>query len=146
MTIRKMKPPKLLEERPRRITIDHSTSDSSVEETDTFYSVDRQAPLRLRLAFLTCVSQTERPEPQIGGRVGDAAQAVLDGVDGLMHRHVREVELPAHRTARHHGRREREELRFTVSIRVINGEDQQPPTSPELTFPTRKISLSAEAP
>lgn len=39
------------------------------------------------------MSQTEGPESQIGGGVGDAAQAVLDGVDGLMHRHIAEVKL-----------------------------------------------------
>lgn len=34
------------------------------------------------------MSQTERPEPQVRGRVGDAAQAVLDCVDGLIHKDV----------------------------------------------------------
>lgn len=45
------------------------------------------------MSGLTCMSQTEGPESQIRGRVGDAAQAVLDGVDGLMHEHVCSVEL-----------------------------------------------------
>lgn len=39
------------------------------------------------------MSQTEGPQPQVGGRVGDAAQAVLNGVDGLIHRHVSDVKL-----------------------------------------------------
>lgn len=34
---------------------------------------------------LTCVCQTQSPESEVRGGVGDAAQAVLDGVDGLMH-------------------------------------------------------------
>lgn len=37
---------------------------------------------------LTCVCQTESPESEVRGSVGDAAQAVLYGVDGLMHEHV----------------------------------------------------------
>lgn len=52
----------------------------------------RLHPFTIR-ARLTCMSQTEGPESQIGGGVGDAAQAVLDGVDGLMHRHIGEVKL-----------------------------------------------------
>lgn len=43
--------------------------------------------------LLTCMSQTESPEPEIGGRVGDTAQTVLDGVNGLVHCHVSEVKL-----------------------------------------------------
>lgn len=39
------------------------------------------------------MGQAEGPEPQIGRGVGDAAQAVLDGVDGLVHHGVPEVEL-----------------------------------------------------
>jgi len=39
------------------------------------------------------VSQTQSPQAQVGGGVGDAAQAVLDGVDGLMHQHVPKVKL-----------------------------------------------------
>lgn len=34
---------------------------------------------------LTCVCQTKSPESEVRGGVGDAAQAVLYGVDGLMH-------------------------------------------------------------
>ena len=37
---------------------------------------------------LTCMCQTESPKSEVRGGVGDAAQAVLDGVDGLMHEHV----------------------------------------------------------
>lgn len=39
------------------------------------------------------MSQAEGPEPQVGRSVGDTAQAVLDGVDGLMHCHVPKVKL-----------------------------------------------------
>lgn len=42
---------------------------------------------------LTSVSQAERPETQVRRRVGDAAQAVLDGVDGLVQQHVRQIKL-----------------------------------------------------
>lgn len=45
------------------------------------------------MSVLTCMSQTESPESQVRRRVGDAAQAVLDGVDGLMHEDVCSVEL-----------------------------------------------------
>ena len=48
---------------------------------------------RARWCGLTCVGEAEGPEAEVGGRVGDAAQAVLDGVDGLVHRHVPEVKL-----------------------------------------------------
>lgn len=42
---------------------------------------------------LTCVCQAESPESEVRGCVGDAAQAVLDGVDGLMHEHIRNIKL-----------------------------------------------------
>lgn len=42
---------------------------------------------------LTCVCQAESPESEVRGCVGDAAQAVLDGVDGLMHEHIRDIKL-----------------------------------------------------
>ena len=37
--------------------------------------------------------QAEGPEPEVGGCVGNAAQAVLNRVDGLMHKDVSKVEL-----------------------------------------------------
>lgn len=37
--------------------------------------------------------QAEGPEPEVGGCVRNAAQAVLDRVDGLMHKDVSKVEL-----------------------------------------------------
>lgn len=39
------------------------------------------------------MSQAEGPKPQIGSSVGDTAQAVLYGVDRLMHCHIRKVKL-----------------------------------------------------
>lgn len=42
---------------------------------------------------LTCMSQTEGPKPQIGSSVGDTTQAVLYGVDRLMHGHIPKVKL-----------------------------------------------------
>lgn len=39
------------------------------------------------------MSKAERPEPQVGGSVRDAAQAVLDGVDGLVDHGVPKVKL-----------------------------------------------------
>lgn len=39
------------------------------------------------------MGQAEGPEAQVGRRVGDAAQAVLDGVDGLVHHGVPKVKL-----------------------------------------------------
>ena len=39
------------------------------------------------------MSQTEGPEPEVGGGVGDAAQTVLDGVDGLVHDDLSKVKL-----------------------------------------------------
>lgn len=42
---------------------------------------------------LTGVRQAEGPQPEVGGGVGDAAEAVLDRVDRLVHAHVRQVEL-----------------------------------------------------
>ena len=35
-------------------------------------------------ALLTCMSQAEGPEAQVGSCVGDASQTVLYGVDGLV--------------------------------------------------------------
>lgn len=37
---------------------------------------------------LTGMGQAQGPEAQVGRGVGDAAQAELDGVDGLMHEHL----------------------------------------------------------
>ena len=42
---------------------------------------------------LTCVGQAEGPQPQVGGGVGDAAQAVLYGVDGLVHEYIGSIKL-----------------------------------------------------
>ena len=39
------------------------------------------------------MGQAECPEPQVGGGVGDAAEAVLNGVDGLRHQDLPEVKL-----------------------------------------------------
>ena len=39
------------------------------------------------------MSEAEGPEPQVGGRVGDAAQAVLNGVDGLVDHGVPKIKL-----------------------------------------------------
>lgn len=39
------------------------------------------------------MGQAQGPEAQVGGRVGDAAQAELDGVDGLVHEHIGEDKL-----------------------------------------------------
>lgn len=51
---------------------------------------------------LTCMSQTEGPKPQIGGSVGDAAQAVLYSMDCLMHCHICKVKLwDKHRISKH---------------------------------------------
>lgn len=44
-------------------------------------------------ASLTCMSQAEGPEPEVRGGVGNAAQAVFDRVDGLMHEYVSKIEL-----------------------------------------------------
>lgn len=40
---------------------------------------------------LTCVRQAEGPQSEVRCCVGDAAQAVLYGVDGLMHEYVYSV-------------------------------------------------------
>lgn len=42
---------------------------------------------------LTSMSQTQGPQSQVGGSVGDAAQTVLDGVDHLMHEDLPCIEL-----------------------------------------------------
>jgi len=42
---------------------------------------------------LTGVSQAQSPETQVRRGVGDAAQAVLDGVNGLVQEHIRKVKL-----------------------------------------------------
>lgn len=44
------------------------------------------------------MSEAEGPEPQVGGGVGDAAQAVLDGVDGLVHHGVPKIKLSGEET------------------------------------------------
>lgn len=44
-------------------------------------------------ALLTCMSQAEGPEAQVGSCVGDTSQTVLYGVDGLVDSHVTKVKL-----------------------------------------------------
>lgn len=39
------------------------------------------------------MGEAQGPKPQVGSGVGDAAEAVLYGVYGLMHRHVGKVKL-----------------------------------------------------
>lgn len=39
------------------------------------------------------MGQAESPEPEVGRGVGDAAQAILDGVDRLVHHGVAKVKL-----------------------------------------------------
>ena len=46
----------------------------------------------------TSMGQTERPQSEVGGGVGDAAEAVLDGVDGLVYKQLTEVKLKAQLT------------------------------------------------
>ena len=46
------------------------------------------------------MSEAEGPEPQVGGGVGDTAQAVLDGVDGLVHHGVPKIKLSGEETRR----------------------------------------------
>ena len=41
----------------------------------------------------TCVGEAQRPQPQVGGRVGDAAQAVLYSVDALVQELISKVNL-----------------------------------------------------
>ncbi len=45
------------------------------------------------MLLLTCMSQAEGPEAQVGGCVGDASQTVLYGVDGLVNSYVTKVKL-----------------------------------------------------
>ena len=55
------------------------------------------------------MSQAKGPESQVGGRVGDGAQTVLNGVDGLVHKRLTKIKL--------HGRRRLEDVRdYTYSF------------------------------
>ena len=45
------------------------------------------------MCALTCMSQTEGPEAQVRGRVGDAAQTILYGVNGLVNCNIPEIKL-----------------------------------------------------
>ena len=42
------------------------------------------------------MSKTQGPESQVGGSVGDSAQTVLNGVDGLVHKRLTELKLQSH--------------------------------------------------
>ena len=44
-------------------------------------------------ATLTSMSEAESPESQVGGRVGDGAQTVLNSVDCLIHKGIAKVKL-----------------------------------------------------
>jgi hypothetical protein len=39
------------------------------------------------------VRERQRPQPQVGGRVGDRAQHKLDGVDHLVHHHLAKIKV-----------------------------------------------------
>lgn len=47
----------------------------------------------VHVLLLTCMSQAEGPEAQVGGSVGDASQTVLYGVYGLVDSYVTKVKL-----------------------------------------------------
>lgn len=81
---------------PDRITMAHSTSDSSRtgrDGQDGRRSRGRVPGAGVPSRTLTRVGQAERPEAQVRRRVGDAAQAELDGVDGLVQQHVCQIKL-----------------------------------------------------
>jgi len=97
----------------------------------TSLRVWKQIYLRNRYALmrgcLTCMSQTEGPKPQIGSGVGNTTQAVLYGVNCLVHGHVRKVKLWENVTAcQHHTVKDyipttgpeanKGQLRFTVCM------------------------------
>ncbi len=48
---------------------------------------------------LTGVSETQGPETQVGGRIGNAAQTVLYGVNCLMQEDISEIKLPVNKHA-----------------------------------------------
>ena len=50
----------------------------------------------ISVACLTSVRETEGPESQVGGRVGDTAQTVLNGVDGLVDHDLSKLKLSRH--------------------------------------------------
>lgn len=50
-------------------------------------------PNCLGVVILTGMCQTQSPEAQVGGCVGDAAQAVLYGVNRLVQEHIPKVKL-----------------------------------------------------
>lgn len=93
---RRMKPARLRVDRPMCITMDHSTSDNSARNKETGDELKRACisfqftspVIIINYVWLTCMSQTEGPKPQIGCSVGDTAKAVLYGVDRLMHCHI----------------------------------------------------------
>ena len=68
----------------------------------------------------TCVCQTQSPQAQVGGRVGDAAQAILYGVDGLDHCHVPKVKL---RGGEETEQQERKKNQSTIVLEIL--EQQQ---------------------
>ena len=45
------------------------------------------------MGILTGMSQTKSPETEIGCRVGNTSEAVLNCVDGLVHECITKVEL-----------------------------------------------------
>ena len=56
-------------------------------------SYTRLFSLSHALYALTSMSQAESPQTQVGCSVGDGTQAVLNGVDGLVNKRLREIKL-----------------------------------------------------
>lgn len=108
MMERPKKPPPLREDRPRCITMDQSTSESSATKgrltSERYFGIASNSQKKKEGGFpslfppanlppLTCVGQAEGPESQVRSRVGDAAKTVLYGVDGLVDCYIAKVKL-----------------------------------------------------
>lgn len=94
------KPPPLREDKPRCMTMDQSTSDSSAHRPWEQSLHHKYTPGTVKYAdlatydvSLTCMGKAERPEAQVGSRVGNAAQTVLYGMDGLVDSYITKVKL-----------------------------------------------------
>lgn len=61
--------------------------------TCTSYKGGLWKTIKCSFKILTCMSQTKRPQPQIGCCVWDATQTVLNGVNGLVHKYFAKIKL-----------------------------------------------------
>jgi hypothetical protein len=71
----------------------HKTSDNSRDLRIVKNKLNSKVFYLILTKFQTCMCQAQRPQTQVGGRVRDAAQKVLNRVNTLLHSDFAHIKL-----------------------------------------------------